>query len=490
MSGKNEAKKGAFSLERDLKRNISYQTMYQLLSVIAPLVVTPYISRLLGSENIGTYSYTYSIAYYFVMFAILGVTNYGNRTIASVNKSREERSRVFWEIYVFQMIMSILMLGLYIVYLLLFCKKNHFIAILQILYVLTPLFDISWLFFGCEDVKPVVIKNTIVKIISLVGIFTLVRSEKDLWIYTILLSGGQLFGMISMWFSLSKVIDFYKPCLTNIKKHIVPNITLFIPVIAISVYKTMDKIMIGALSSNAQVGFYTNAESLINAPMGFILAVGTVMLPRITNMLANGKQDESIELFHKSMKLTMCFVCAASFGISTVAASFVPIYYGAGYQDCIFLLRGQAIVMLFLAWANVVRTQYLLPHKHDKKYILSIFSGAGINVVLNLILIPKYQAAGAMVATIAAEGIVCIVQTLDAVHHINIFKCFMENIFFIISGIVMMVLTKTIVKTNASVKSLFLQIFVGGAIYVSLLAIYIFCQRNIQKTIHSNDGGK
>lgn len=249
---------------------------------------------------------------------------------------------------------------------------------------------------------------------SLFGIFLFVKCSDDLWIYTILLNGGQFIGCATMWASLNKYIYFVKPSLKGIKKHIVPNIKLFIPVIAISVYKTMDKIMLGSISTNSQVGFYTNAESLINAPMGFIVAVGTVMLPRITNLLKNDEIEKSKIYFKKSLKLTMCFSCAVAFGLIAVAPTFVPLYYGNGFEDCIFLIQGQAIVMLFLAWANVIRTQFLLPHQHDKQYIYSIIIGACVNVILNLVLIPNYAAAGALIATIFAEGTVCVIQSFDA----------------------------------------------------------------------------
>lgn len=471
-------------MEGNLKRNLSYQTIYQALTVITPLIVTPYISRVLGSTNIGVYSYTYSIAYYFVMFAMLGVTNYGNRTIASVNNSKEIRSRTFWEIYCFQALMAIFMTLIYAIYVLFICNHEKTVSMLQIIYVLTALFDISWLYFGIEDVKPVVIKNTIIKLISLIGIFTLIRSENDLWLYTILLSGGQLLGCMSMWLTIKKKVIFIKPSWNGIIKHIKPNLVLFIPVIAISIYKTMDKIMLGAFCNDSQVGFYTNAENLINAPLGFIIAVGNVMLPRITNLLATGKTEKSIYYFRQSLKLTMCFGSAAAFGIMTVAPNFVPIYYGPGYDDCVFLLCGQAVVLLILSWANVVRTQFLLPHKHDKQYIISIFSGAVINVLLNMLLIPRYQAGGALIATIFAEALVCIIQSYDAAKYINMFSCLRENLFFFTDGLVMLMGVHAcfrFVEIKNKLVYLGLQIVVGAVIYLLLLAIYLLLNRKVLK---------
>lgn len=462
-------------MEAGLKKNLSYQTIYQLLTIATPLIVTPYVSRTLGSANIGIYSYTNSIAYYFVMFALLGVANYGSRTIASLSASLDKRSRAFFEIYGFQFIMGLLMTSIYIVYLLFICKYEIQISSIQILYVLTGIFDISWFFFGVEDVKPIVIKNTIIKLVSLFGIFIFAKQPGDLWIYTLLLTGGQLGGCISMWLSLKNKVNIMMPTLSGIKQHIIPNITLFIPVISISVYKTMDKIMIGALSTDSQVGFYTNAENLINAPMGFVTAVGTVMLPRITALLANNETERSVFYFRKSLSVTMCFICAASFGIIAVAPVFVPIYFGPWFEECIFLLEGQAIVLIFIAWANIVRTQYLLPHKKDHQYIFSIILGAIVNIILNVILIPRFQARGALVATIFAEGIVCVIQSIEASKHICMRKCLKENIPFLLMGVMMFAIVRRSLNWfGSSFRGLIIEIAIGVIVYILMLLLYYF----------------
>ena len=278
-----------------------------------------------------------------------------------------------------------------------------------------------------------------------------------------------------MWLSLKNKVNVVMPSFSGIRHHIIPNITLFIPVISISVYKTMDKIMIGALSTDSQVGFYTNAESLINAPMGFVTAVGTVMLPRITAMLANNEIEKSILYFRKSLSVTMGFICAAAFGIIAVAPVFVPIYYGSGFEECIFLLEGQAIILIFIAWANIVRTQYLLPHKKDQQYIVSIIMGAIVNVIFNAILIPKFQARGALIATIFAEGIVCVIQSHEASRHIQMRKCLRDNFPFLLMGMIMLVAVRfSMNKFGYSVSGLIIEIAIGVIVYIPMLLLYYY----------------
>ena len=97
----------------DLKKNFFYNVAYQVLILILPLITTPYISRVLGADGIGIYSYTYSIAYTFALVMLLGINNYGNRTIAQYRENKEQVSKKFWGIYCIQFIMSAIVIIIY-----------------------------------------------------------------------------------------------------------------------------------------------------------------------------------------------------------------------------------------------------------------------------------------------------------------------------------------------------------------------------------------
>ena len=148
-------------------KNFLYNVTYQLLLIILPLITTPYISRVLGSGGMGTYTYTYTIANYFVLAAMLGVKNYGNRSTASVRDSRQLLSRTFWEIYGLQFLCSVVVLAVYLIYILAFVREYRLIALIQGVYVLSGMLDISWLFFGVEQFRITVTRNIVIRLISL-----------------------------------------------------------------------------------------------------------------------------------------------------------------------------------------------------------------------------------------------------------------------------------------------------------------------------------
>ena len=154
-----------------VKKNLVYNILYQVLILIIPLITTPYISRVIGPEGIGIHSYTYSIVNYFVLFAMLGINNHGNRSIAMVKDNKEELSKTFVSIYSLQIIMSILMIIIYsIVFIFIENKYRAFFAI-QFIYIIATLLDINWFFFGMEEFKLTVIRNSVVKVLSMLSIF-------------------------------------------------------------------------------------------------------------------------------------------------------------------------------------------------------------------------------------------------------------------------------------------------------------------------------
>jgi O-antigen/teichoic acid export membrane protein len=176
-----------------VKKNFIYNFIYQILILILPLITVPYVSRVLGADGVGTYSYTYSIAYYFMIIAMLGLNNYGNRRIAKVRDNKEDLSKEFWSIYKLQLITSSIMIILYFLYVSLFATKYKLIAFIQILYVASSMLDINWFFFGIEKFKLTITRNTIIKVFSLILIFIFVKNENDLWKYTTILSSSILF---------------------------------------------------------------------------------------------------------------------------------------------------------------------------------------------------------------------------------------------------------------------------------------------------------
>lgn len=447
--------------------------------MILPIVTTPYIARVIGPEGVGVQSYTYSVANYFVLFAMLGINNHGNRSIAMVRNDEEKLGRTFISIYLVQFIMSVIMIVLYSVYIMFIAKENKVIFIIQAIYIISALLDINWFFFGMEQFKLTVVRNTVIKLASVLSIFIFVRNSNDLYLYSLILALGSLISQCVLWKYLNKYISFVKVNKKEVLEQVKPILVLFIPVIAISIYKIMDKIVLGSISSMVQVGFYENSEKIMNIPLGIITALGTVMLPKMSNLYAIGNEKEGDKYIELSLEFVMFISIGAMFGLIGISPVLIPIFLGDKFIDCVNIVSIISITILFLAWANVIRTQYLIPKKKDKIYIISTIIGAIINLVINFLLIKKYGAVGATIGTIFAEASVCIYQSIMIRKELNIASYLRKVLFHIVPGTVMCITIRILGNIlGKSIITGIIQVISDGVLYVVLCLIYMILIKN------------
>lgn len=406
-------------------KNFILNAIYQLLTYVFPLITVSYVSQNLGVDNVGIYSYTYSIVYMFMLVGMLGINNYGNRSIARVRDDREQLSKTFFTIYGLQVLITLFTIIAYIFYLIFFCNKYIDIATIQVIQLISVLFDVNWFFFGLEKFKLTITRNFLIKIGSMVLIFIFVKSSGDLWKYTLIMSISVLLSQLYLILNLHKYVTYSNYSLLESLSHFKSVLILFIPVLAFGVYRVMDKTMIGALSSVTELGYYENAERLINIPISLINALGTVMLPRMAYLLNNKKIDYRKPLY-ESMKLALIMSVIMAGGLTLISDDISIVLFGKEFLKSGNIIKILSITVIVSAWSNVIRTQYLIPKSMDKIYINSTIGGAIINLLLNIMLIKKYGSYGACVGTVAAECFVAFYQTIMIKNEIDTKKYLIE----------------------------------------------------------------
>lgn len=450
-------------------KNFILSSSYQILAIIIPLITTPYISRVLGAEKIGLYSYSYSIVYYFVMIGMLGINNYGNRTIAQVRDNPEKLRIEFWSIYVVQLVTTFFALMLYLLYLAIF--GSDLMSVVMCIYMVSALFDINWVFFGLEQFKVTVARNSIVKIVVTICIFIFVKETDDIYYYALLLAGSTLISQICIWPMILKIIGKIKIDKYTLWKHFKADLVLFIPVIAVSIYKYMDKVMLGSMGTLQEVGFYENAEKIIQLPTIFVTALGTIMLPRMSTLNLKGDSKMREKYLEASIIFAMFLSTSLCFGIMSVSKEFIPIFLGEGYYKCVYLLYILLPSCMFVSFANVIRTQVLIPQHMDKQYSISMLVGCVINLIMNYVLIPQIESLGAAIATLIVEIVVCILQIIMVGRHINVKKMLFLVYPYVLSGLVMFVIVFNL-SYNVIIK-----VSIGIVVYL----VAILCQIYINK---------
>lgn len=373
-----------------------------------------------------------------------------------------------------QLIITLIVTVIYIIYAF-FIESSYFqIEMIQLLYMISVAFDINWLFCGLQKFKFTVTRSGIIKILSLILIFIFVKDENDLYKYIFILAGTTLLNQLVLWPFLKKEVKFVKVSKKDIFKHLKTTIILFIPVLATSIYKTMDKIMIGNMSNMAEVGYYENAEKMLNIIMSVISALGTVTLPQMTYLYSKNNKEEFNKIFEKSILFIFFIVFPVIFGFWATADDLVSLYLGDGFSESALLLKLLSISLPFSTIASIVRMQLLIPRSKDKEYIVSIVLGAIINFIFNIFLIGRFKAAGATIGTILAEAVVCITQCYYIRKELPIKEYGRKIIPFIIKSILMFIVVMIVGRViNKQLVRLIVQVLVGIAIYALLNITFI-----------------
>lgn len=454
-----------------MKKNYIWNSLYQVLVMLVPLIMTPYLTRTIGSEGVGKYAYYYSYAYYFTLFSMLGIPNYGNRAIAKISQNKVERSKVFWDIYKVQITVTMCAVVIYSVFTYHFLENNK-IAWMLWGYVFACAFDISWFFFGMEQFKATLIRNFMIKVVTVIFVFLFVKSEDDVYKYALITAIGTVFANLVLFLKARTLLNIPVHSESESNSHIKHIIILFIPCLAISIYTVMDKVMLGSMTQMNEVGFYESSERIIKLPLVFVTSLGTVMMPRISHLLNSDEKEKSDGYLYKSIIFMMFLTSSMCFGIVAVADLFVPVFFGNGFEKCINILTILMPSCIFLAFANVIRTQYLLPHEMDQQYVFALLMGAATNLGLNLILIPQYASIGASMGTLITEIVVCFFQCLSVRQNIPLKKYVGSSIPFVLSGILMSIIIRsTRINIGDRYITLFAKIILGIFIYFCLLII-------------------
>lgn len=220
---------------------------------------------------------------------------------------KKKRSEIFWEIATIKFVAVTFCA---VIYFLFFCKGGEYSSVYRILIleVFASMFDISWFFMGMENFKVTVIRNTIIKLIGIILIFTFVKSSDDVIVYTLCLTLPIFIGNISLWFSLPRYLTKVRIHTQGVIRNIRPALILFLPQLAIEVYAVLDKTMLGALASDIrEVGYYSQASRIIKILLALVTSLGTVMLPAMSSAYAHGQKDVITTSIKNRLGLYICW---------------------------------------------------------------------------------------------------------------------------------------------------------------------------------------
>ena len=459
--------------KKSVKINFIYNTIFQILIYIIPLITTPYVSRVLGAEQIGQYSYVMSIVTYFTLVATLGTVTHGQRAVAYNRNDKLKLSIVFWDILSFRVITTIITSVLYTAYLRLCAYPISLLEIIVILNIINVAIDVTWFFQGLEDFKQTVLRGLAVKISGLICIFLFIKSSNDTWKYAMILLGATMLGNISLWRYIPKLV--FKPITIHPFHEIKDIIQVFLPTVATQVYMVLDKSMIGWITkSDYANGCYEQSEKIVRVLLIIVSSVSTVVLPRVANLYSIQDKESIKQYIYKSYRVVLCLAIPFMFGLVVISSVFMPLYLGSGYDMSVGLLIIFSWLLIVVGMASVTGLAYLVPTKQQNVYTFSVTIAAVVNFLMNLFLIPKIGAYGAAIASIVAESVGSLLQLLYCIlkKQLEINKVFRPSWKYVVSGSLMFACLELIkYKFNSGFISLCILVSAGVFIYVTMLII-------------------
>lgn len=455
-----------------IKRNYIYNLTYQIFAILIPLVTSPYLARILQADGIGAYSYASSITTYFSLIAVLGTSSYASREAARTRDNLDDLSKLFWEITILRFITTFVSLALFFI-------TVYFSGYDMLLYaacsftILSTAVDSGWYFEGNEKFKVLMIKDFIVKIISLILIFTLVKTKQDLLIYILIQTVGIFLpNLILTGYLLyvNRFVDFKKLKLIN---HFRETLIYFIPSIATSIYTVLDKTMIGLILKNDyENGYYDLAYKIYMIILTMITSLTTVIGARTSYLIAKGENEEVKDIIYKSFNFLGIISIPAIVGLMVCSDRFVLWYYGNDYAKVGSLIKCFSPLLLIIGTSNILGGAYLTPVGMRKQSAKAIIAGSVTNLIANFFLIPLFGTYGAAIGSIAAEGVITFLYILMSYKFVSFKRAFRKYYRYLLCSIVMGIIVY-LVGNNISFGpfATIAQVFIGGLSYLAMLLL-------------------
>ena len=449
-------------------KNYLYNLSYQILTIILPIITVPYVTRIFTSEDLGNYGFYNSIVSYFSLFAMLGIGLYGTKQIAS---ARDVNS-TFWNIYAIQLIASLISIFVYVIAILCIPTMSGIIPLILFISLFSKIIDISWLFSGKEDFKKITIRNTVVKVVGVISIFTFIKNSEDLYLYIFLIVVFDFLGQVVMWVPAKKFIKRPSFNMKIMKKNLHPIVLLFLPQVAISLYVVLDRTLLGLLGSYSDVGIYEQGQKLTSIIYKIVSSLGVVMLPRVANLLSERKEEEAQNMVKFSFILYNLIIFPMIFGLIAVNEVFVKLFLGKDFQDVKYVLYITTINIMLVGWTNILGHQVLVVRNKNKEFMLSTTIPAFVSVAVNIAVIPIFGYVGASITAVIVELLAFTIQWYYSRNIINKKLLFNKDLAKIILSSLVMFGAVMFCKMTLGfdgIVGLIIYLAVGGISYLGML---------------------
>lgn len=467
-----------------IKKNLIYNLLLSVSQILFPLISFPYASRKLGPGGIGTVSFVDSFTQYFILIAALGIPIYGVREVARARSDRTSLNKLFSELLIIHFVSTFFLLIAYACLVFFVPQLHEYVKIFFVggCILTGNVFLIEWFFVGMENFGYVVRRTLFFRLVTLILLFVFVHSAEDTVLYYgLTLISVVASALINMWYSR----NFVSITFTNLqlKRHLKPLLIILSSTAIISVYVIMDNIILGFLTNNIIVGYYTISTRVSRISVSIIGALGTVLIPRLSALYKDNNKAEMQKLLNMACEYVMIIGIPVAIGMILLAPELILLFGGTAYTPAIPSLRILSLVIVVIGLAQIYSQQILIPFNREKDILISAVAGVIISLLLNLMLIPLFKHIGSALASLATEITVTTVLIYFSRKRLSVPIGWRSVFTSLLSCVPFYPIKLVVSATSLSAFPRLLLIIVASGILYMLLQLFLFRNRLLEESI-------
>lgn len=392
-------------MKKRLGVNAALNLFKTALSIIFPLITYPYISRILGVENLGKINYTASIVGYFSLVAALGISTYAIREggrIRSDSKKLSHLSNQIFTINILSTVISYLLLVL-AVWLFIPNREYQILIFIQSLTIVFTTLGVDWINVLFEDFLYITIRSIIIQILSLILMFAFVKTASDLYLYTFISVMASGLSCILNLIYCRKYLKLSIVFKLDLLKHFKPIMILFSGGLVISIYANSDMLILEWFKGAYYVGLYAVAAKVYTILKNLLASIYSVTIPRLSHLFGAQKIDEFKKSYTQTLSVATLILIPMSAGLIVLAREIILFLGGIKFIDATLTLQLLAISLIGAIFGGILTYGLNIPIGRESVNLTGALYGIVVNVGISLLLIPVFSQNGAAIATIASE---------------------------------------------------------------------------------------
>lgn len=453
-------------MKKSLFKNTIYKSILSFVNIVIPLLVGPYVVKLLDVELYGIYNTVFAEFQVFLIFASFGLYTFGMREISKIRNDKKKVSQLFSNLFLISIISNLAVCLIYLIYAFL-SSSGIALALycIMTIQIIGNVFYIEFVNEALENYKFITIKTIVVKILYLISIFMFIKKTEDVAIYAVIVS---LVVFVNNILSFIYAKRFIKFDFKNIKfkKYITPLIVILIITNIELLYSQLDRIMLGKFVNGVAVSMYYIPYYLISTLAAVPYSIINVSIPRLSYVVANESKENYINALNKIISSLLFIIVPMCLGVFALAYEVIYLYAGDKYIACVPTLMIACIVRICLSIESVLTNLVMYPNNKEKTLLKFSFGCGILNLVLNslLVVFKILSPLTAMLTTMVAEITLIIIEYLYISKRLDIKPKFISKqnlIYFLLS--IMFVPISLLIK------------FIDFGFYFNIILIVIIC---------------